>query len=175
MKTLILAVALMTSALPALAGDEALASKAGYLDFSVLAADYGEPRVSINLGSSLLRLVSVMQHDDPVAEAALRNLESIRVNVYDTHGDSMAAEDRMAIASKALAAASWEQIVRVREPEKRVDIYVKHDDEVVNGVAVMSVDDEEAVFINILGEINPEELSMVMDTVDMDVDIDLDL
>lgn len=176
MKALSLAAALLITALPALAGtDDDLSSKPGYVDFGQLAADYGEPRVMVNIGGSLLQLVGAMEHDDPVAEAALKNLESVRIHVYDTAGDIAAAVSRMKDVSDLLGELDWEQVVQVREPDERVNIYVKHGEEQIHGVTVMVVDEEEAVFINVLGDINPSELSMVMDHVDLDVDMDLDL
>ncbi|MFT7286105.1 MAG: hypothetical protein ACI87W_000209 [Halieaceae bacterium] len=173
MKTLTVISALLFMALPALAQDADIESMPGYVDFGALSADYGEPRVMVDLGGSLLKLVSAMKHDDPVAEQALRSIDSVRVNVYDTAGDSTPAEERMSSVSKSLTALSWEQIVRVREEDKQVDIYVKHGDDRVHGLTVMSVDSEQAVFINVLGDIDPGTLRTVVDHVDLDVDIDL--
>ena len=40
----------------------------------------------------------------------------------------------------------------------------------------MAVDEEEAVFINVIGSLDPNELSQVMDNFDVDVgDINIDL
>ena len=47
--------------------------------------------------------------------------------------------------------------------------------ELIHGLAIMAVDGHEAVFINILGEISPDELSMVMNGIDLDLDVDLDI
>ncbi len=174
MKALYVAMAMMVVALTGWAADDAdLTSRPGYIDFSELAADYGEPRVSVDLGSSILKLVSAMQHRDPVAEAALRNIESVRVSVYDTAGDIAAATERMAEVREILGDLDWTQIVRVREPGEKVDVYVKHGDDEIHGLTVMKVDGKEAVFVNVLGDINPAELSSVMRRVDVDVDVGL--
>lgn len=147
----------------------------GYVDFGELAAEYGEPRVMIDVGSSLLRLIGAMDHEDPVAAATLRNMESVRVHVYDTHGKPDPAAERMETMSSKLTSDAWERVVRVREDGERVDIFVKHDSDRIHGVTVMAVDEEEAVFINVLGDIDPSELSSVMERVDIDVDVDVDL
>jgi hypothetical protein len=176
MKSLTLALALSVAALAALAGNDALESRSGYVDLRALGAAYGEPRVSIDLGSSLLRLVgAAAEHEDPLAGETLRKLESFRVQVYDTRGDSDAAANGMDDARQSLVAQSWEQVVRVHEPDNRVEIYVKQDAELIHGLAIMAVDGQEAVFINILGEISPDELSMVMNEIDLDLDVDLDI
>jgi hypothetical protein len=174
MKTLSLTLAILFTSMASLAGDDTdLAGMPGYVDFGELAADYGEPRVMVDIGSSLLKLVSAMKHDDPVAEAALSNLESVRVHVYDTVGDIAAAAQRMQDVSDMLGDLDWEQIVKVREEGKKVDVYVKYTNEEIHGLTVMKVDNEEAVFVNVLGDINPGELSMVIDHVDADMDMDL--
>ena len=168
---------LLLTALPALAADEEadLSDRPGYVDFSVLAESYGEPRVMIDLGSSLLQLVGAMKHDDPVAEEALRSLESVRIHVYNTAGDTAPAEKRIEHVNEVLSAAAWEKIVRVREPGEQVDIYVKHSDERIEGVTVMALDGEEAVFINILGSIAPEQLATVVGEFDHGVGADIAL
>ncbi len=129
----------------------------------------------VDISESLLQLVSAMKHDDPVAEAALRDIESVRVHVYDTAGDIAAAAEHMEHVSNLLGDLDWSQIVRVRKPGERVDVYVKHGDEEIHGLTVMKVGGKDAVFVNVLGEINPSELSMVMDHVEVDVDMDMDL
>jgi len=145
----------------------------GYVDFGELAAAYGEPRVMINIGSSLLRLVNAIQHEDPATEAVLQNMESIHVNVYDTHGNLDPAVERMDSVRRGLSADAWEPIVRAREEGEHVEIFVKQDAVSIRGLAVMAVNGEEAVFINVLGSINPEQLATVMATMDLDVDLDL--
>jgi hypothetical protein len=153
--------------------DPVLAEKPGYVDFNALAADYGEPRVMINVGSSLLRLASVMDHRDPVAKAALSRMESVRIHVYDTHGRTEPAAQQMDELSALLKREAWEPIVRVREDDEQVDIFLKQDSERIHGITVMAVNGDEAVFINVLGDIDPAELGQVMDHVDIDVDLDL--
>ena len=167
--------AALVIAVPALAGDETedLSDRPGYVDFSTLATDYGEPRVMVDLGSSLLQLVSAMSHEDPVAKEALSNLDSVRIHVYRTDGELAPAQERIDHVNKILSADAWEKIVRVREPGEQVDIYVKHSEERVHGVTVMALDGEEAVFINILGSIDPEQLATVVGKFDREIGDDL--
>ena len=163
--------ALLLTALPAFAAEDGtdLSDRPGYVDFSVLADSYGEPRVMVDLGSSLLQLVGAMKHDDPVAEEALRSLESVRIHIYSTDGELAPAQERIDHVNTVLSADSWEKVVRVREPAQQVDIYVKHSEERINGVTVMALDGDEAVFINILGSIDPEQLATVVGEFDHDV------
>lgn len=160
---------------PASADDETLETRPGYVDFSTLAAEYGEPRVMVDLSESLLQLISAMKHDDPVAEEALRSIESVRIHVYDTEGKIKPATERMDSARATLNSQEWEQIVRVREPDEQVEIFVKHDEGRIYGLTVMAVEEHEAVFINVLGDIDPAQLNAVVDNIDIGVDLDMDL
>ncbi|MEE4108837.1 MAG: DUF4252 domain-containing protein [Halieaceae bacterium] len=156
------------------AAEEAPVEKqAGYVDFGELAEAYGEPRVMINIGSSLLRLVNAIKHEDPVAEQILRDMQSIRVHVYDTHGNLAPAKGRIDRVRSQLADDNWELIVHSREGGEQVEIFVKQDEVRIHGLAVMAVDSEEAVFINVLGSIDPEQLATVVAKLDVDVDLDL--
>ena len=47
-------------------------------------------------------------------------------------------------------------------------------DTTVEGLTLMAVDGEEAVFINVIGNINPRDLGKVASSFDVDVD-DIDL
>ena len=44
----------------------------------------------------------------------------------------------------------------------------------MEGMTVMVVDGEEAVFVNVIGQLNPVELAKVMDSFDVDIDLDKD-
>ncbi len=63
----------------------------------------------------------------------------------------------------------WEPIVQVRESGEEVQIFMKLDAEIVQGLVVMAVDGEEAVFINIIGMIDPAKLEQVMNQFDVSV------
>ncbi|MEM1402635.1 MAG: DUF4252 domain-containing protein [Pseudomonadota bacterium] len=172
MRNFSLAIALIMMATVAVAGDESHDGKPGYVDFGELSDAYGEPRVMVNLDGTLLKLVSAMEHSDPMSEEALKNLESVRVHVYNTGGDLDAAEAQMSEVKESLKGMNWEQIVRARDYEEKVDVYVKSGDDSIQGILVMAVDGEEAVFVNVLGDINPEEIASIVDQVNVDVDLD---
>jgi hypothetical protein len=174
MKTIGLALVLLCGAAIVIAADDPIADMPGYVDFADLAQNYGEPRVMVNIGGSLLKLLSAVKHANPAAEEALRNLDSVRVQVFDTAGNTQAAATRMEQASGKLTALNWEQIVRVREPGDLVNVYVKYSDERIYGLVVMAVDAEEALFVNILGDIDPAQLNEVVAQIDVVSDMDID-
>ena len=48
-------------------------------------------------------------------------------------------------------------------------IFMKINGDVVEGITVMAVDDTEAAFINVIGNLNPAELEKVMDNFDVEI------
>ncbi|MDX1379680.1 MAG: DUF4252 domain-containing protein [Xanthomonadales bacterium] len=165
-------------ALPAFAQEDALRDLPGYIDFGRLSQTYGEPKVEIALGEPLIQFVSALSaEDEPETAELLRKLRGVSVRVYDTAGEPDAALAQIHEVSSMLQSQAWAPIVRVREEGERVDIYVKMAGEAIDGLVVMAAgDDNEAVFVNVIGSIRPDELQRVMDSFDMDVgDIEVDL
>ena len=139
-----------------------------YFDFAALTAIYGEPRVMINLSPGLLQLMAVASREEPDAAQLMSSLDGVRVNVYTTGGATGPAMTQVSAVQKELAAKNWEPVVQVKEPDEMVQIFMKTRDNDIQGLVVMAVDDEEAVFLNIRGNINPAELGTVMKQLDMD-------
>lgn len=158
-------------ALPLMAQTDELRDEPGYVDFGELNSAYGEPRVEINIGSALLSFVGALAgDDDPEVAAVFDKLRAIRVNVYKVDGDASAAIDHINDVARTLEARDWVPIVTVRDEGEHVRILVKMSDGKIDGLTVMAAeDDDEAVFINVIGEIDPEDLSKVTDALDIDL------
>lgn len=149
-------------------------SMPGYFDFGSLDAIYGEPRVMINIGGPLMTLLTAAAaaSEDPEAAALMKGLEGVRVNIYDTAGNTEPARAKMLDAKAALQAEHWQPIVQVKEEGEDVQMFTRLDGEVMQGMAIMVVNDEEAVFLNILGNIDPAQVGKVMDQLNVGVDVD---
>jgi hypothetical protein len=161
---------LMTLSISASAQDDHLQGLPGYVDFGKLNAAYGEPKVMINLGTSLLKLMSAMSQEDKEASELLGSLQGVRINVYSTEGDREPALERLAEIKSWLRSQQWEPIVQVKEDDEDVQIFVKVGGAGVHGLTVMAVNEDEAVFLNILGDIDPARLNDVMNQFDVDLD-----
>ena len=169
-KILILLLALSFS--PLLQGEEA-ATEPGFADFSMLEDVYGEPRVMINIGGPLLKFMAMASQDEPETAELMRNLKAIRVNVYDTAGDVAPAREQITTVRKMLEQGNWMPVVQVNEQDEEVQIFMQGDETRMDGLTVMAVNDEEAVFINILGQIDPGQIDKVMKRINVDVDVDV--
>jgi len=148
----------------------------GQIDFADLSSHYGEPKVEINLSASLMRLVgSFADSEDPEVGNILSNLESIKVRVYNLNGKTEKANSTVDRVSGELRADNWETLVTVNDNEEnqKVRIFSKSTSNVIDGVVVMVVSPEkeggEAVFINIVGEIDPDKIGKVAESLDIDI------
>ena len=146
----------------------------GYVEFDNLNSVYGEPKVMVDLNEVMLGFVSKMNVSDPETNEIISKLKGVRVNVYDMDGNDQPALDLIQNVSEEIKAQDWLPIVSVNEDDERVRIFTKITDNIMDGLVVMVVDQSgpgEAVFINIVGEIDPEQISRVTDSLNIDVDL----
>ena len=162
-------------ALPVMAQEDELKSLAGYVDFGDLSATYGEPKITINLGGTMLNFVSMMSSSEsPETSEMISKLKGIRVQIYELDDNVDAARDQFGKTKSNLKSSGWEPIVQVNEDDEQVLVYMKMENGNMEGMTVMVVDEDEAVFVNVIGQLNPAELGKVMDSFDVDVDLGMD-
>jgi hypothetical protein len=168
-KLLLMSLAAML-ALPVMAQEDALKDFPGYVDFGELNAIFGEPTVQIAVGESLLGLVGALSaSQDPEAAELFKRLNGVRVNVFETSQMADGAVDYVKDVSSQLSNLGWESVVTVNSADEQVRIFMKMDNDRVEGITVMAVEENEAVFVNVIGSINPAELGKVMENFDIDL------
>jgi hypothetical protein len=162
-------------ALPAWAQDDALKDLPGYVDFGELSELYGEPSVEIAVGKSLLGLVSAFgANEDPEAAAMFKRLQGVRIHVFETDGLADGSVDHVKEVSSRLRSQGWESVVKVNSSDEQVRIFMRISGDMVQGITVMAVEEDEAAFINVIGNLDPSELEKVMDNFDVNIGHDDD-
>ncbi len=174
---IVLAVALgcLVLAAPALADTDAeLKKMPGYVEFNALTTFKGqEAKLEVYLKDPMLELVSrFVKGDDPELYAILAELKLVRVLVFDvTAEQAREVANVSSDTAKELDRKGWERIVRVREDNERIDVYLKPSKnyELIEGIVIMVVDDEdEAIFVNIVGNIHPDDIGKLGEHFDID-------
>jgi len=165
----------MLMTLPVIAQEDELKDLPGYVDFGDLSVTYGEPKITINLGGTMLNFVGMMSSaESPETSELISKLKGIRVQIYNTDDNADAARSQFSKTKSNLKSSGWEPVVQINEDDEQVLVYMKMDGGNMEGMTVMVVGDDEAVFVNIIGQLNPAELGRVMESFDVDVDLDLD-
>jgi len=128
----------------------------GYVDLSQFLNKDKDLTTEVELSNPLLSLVagSTAQEDADLSRM-LQVIKLIKVYSFDVKPNELAAlSERIQSADAGLIKARWERFVKVREGKELTTVYLKRDKEQVVGLALLSVDENEAAFINIVGAID---------------------
>jgi hypothetical protein len=126
---------------------------AGFVDFGTFtpSASGGE-FVEVNISRNLIALVSQL------------GLQQIRVNVVGLTDENRASAGKQIKAIRArLDSEKWERIVTVQQTGQDVGVYLKtRGGEAVEGLVVTILQgNREAVLVNIVGNIKPEQVALL--------------
>lgn len=140
----------------------------GYLDLTSVENWFDtEPWLEVNIKGALLSLITEASRaeDDPELTSILSKLKAIEVRGYpltSTMFDDI--NRRTGAMAKELESQGWETVVTVRERDERVNVYLKAHEDVISGLVVMVLDpsdDDGAVFVNIVGDIDPKQIGRI--------------
>ena len=99
--------------LPVVAQTAQLKSLPGYVDLADLDEAYGEPRVMVNIGGSLLRLMTAAASaEEPEVADMIRGLKGVRIKVYPTGGNLDPALEKVREARASLEADPFVKAMR---------------------------------------------------------------
>ncbi|UCE17798.1 MAG: DUF4252 domain-containing protein [Gemmatimonadota bacterium] len=144
------------------ADDEKLEKLPGYFDFGSF-DDYQdrETSVEVYVKEPLLSIVRVaMRREEPELAELLSKIKLIKVRTFSIDDqDTDEISTRVTDMGQKLDREGWEKIVRVKDYDEQVYVYMKSTNGNIDGMVVIAVEyDEEAAFVNIVGEITPESL-----------------
>jgi hypothetical protein len=145
----------------------------GQVDFGTFTAPSGGGEfVEVNVTGSLISLATkFVEKDEPDVAQVLKGLQSVRVNVIGLNDENRSEmQTRVQGIRKDLEAKGWERIVKVQEKGQDVGVYLKtQNKDTVQGLVVVVIDsDKQAVFVNVVGDIKPEQLSMLGEKLHID-------
>jgi len=140
----------------------------GYVDVGKFKPTEGCQFVEVNLNAQLLKFASVfVDKEEPAIAALIRTIQHVRVNVVG-YDESTRAEttDRVEGVRRELESQGWTQTVTVKQSEdaENVAVYLKMAaDDSVDGVVVTVINPNkrEVVFVNLVGNIKPEQIALI--------------
>lgn len=157
----IVAVAALTAFGPVQAGN----ADPGFVDFGKFSPSGGSEFVEVNVNSNLIAMVTnFAKKQEPQIAEVLGGLKSIRVNVLGVNDENREEiAKRIKSVRAQLDSAGWERLVTVMKGEEDVGVFMKtRGPEAVEGIVVTVLKgNEQAVFVNIVGDIRPDKLATV--------------
>ena len=172
MKMMLLALALVVTAWPnqAQAQNQRNArSHPGYVNLERMGdlSDLFESDavIEVNVEGALMKLVAeASRFEDPELADLLLKLRGVYVRAYTVdRGFRNAATQRASEIGEALMDEGWSSVVRVPNRDEHVQMFVNYDGDNVAGMVVMTIEEgsDEAVFVNIVGEIDPAQIGRI--------------
>jgi hypothetical protein len=144
-------------------------SHPGYFDLSsVPSLGETESTVEIFFTPGLAKLLGAMEDGDPASENVLSALKLIKVYTFDarTH-DRARLEQKIDELSKKLLLGKWERFLRAQEKRERAEIFTKTEGRKIQGVVILSIDNKEAAFVNIVGTLDFQSLGKLSKKLDI--------
>ncbi len=145
----------------------------GYADLSLPDRSQVNSTFSLSLGSVGLIparwLVSHAVADSAEAgegakrltHAVLQAVEGVQLRVYDVDNNSQLFDTAIDESVSTLKAAGWQTLVTVKEADERVVIMQAGEDEMIVGLSVLLSNPDEAVFVNVVGQLKPEDVVLL--------------
>lgn len=146
----------------------------GYVDFTKIANSFNEKMTKeVLIEENLLKMMmNFTNEDEPNMADLLSGIKLINIKGYEVdNNNTTEIESFISEIEKNLESEDWERIVMVKEKDEKVNVYVKSDNkETVYGVVITTMESEkdsngnylnEAVFVNIVGNINMKNLANI--------------
>jgi hypothetical protein len=158
-------------ALPAPA--ETTAASAGSFDFGTFTRPTsGGEFVEVNLHDALLKFAArIAANDEPEVAKLIADLQAVHVRVIGIDdGNRDELTKRIAALHDDLTTRGWHKVVTAQQKRQNVGVFMKFGaDETVEGIVVTAIDGgNEAVFVNVAGNIRPEQLLVLGERLGID-------
>ena len=144
-------------------------SSDGFADLESLGMRDTNRVVNLSIGPTLLHFAAMYVDEEPEIRELLQSLDGVRVRVYEIDGDAGRVASRVHDMSQHLQADGWKPVLLVREENEETHMLLRTINGRITGMTVLTSDGEsEAVIVNLMGEIRPEQFGEVMLALDVD-------
>ena len=117
--------------------------------------------VEVNLEGAVLKLIAAgAKGEDPALASLIDGLKAIHVRVAPLKDmDEDRVRTKIGHTIRWLEDRGWTSMVRVREQSEEAHMYLKEVDGKISGLTLLAISNgEEAVVVNIVGWIDPDQL-----------------
>jgi hypothetical protein len=146
-----------------------LHNHAGYADIESPYWWQADSEVNLSLGPLAIRAARWLTDvgDEPEIKALLRDVDGVRISVYNIEDNGEIFQENIAETQANLDEDGWHPVIRTQERDSNETtlMYMKSSEDIIDGLVVLTLDDDEAVFINVIGNIKPESFEPLMEQV----------
>ena len=152
-------------------------SSDGYADLDSLGAFDVDNTMTLSIGPGLLRFAARHVEDDEESSALLSGLEGVRIRIYEIDGDADRVARRVDAMGEKLQDQGWLPVAVIQDAGETVHMLMKpvedENGQRIAGLTVLVADREEAVLVNVMGDLRPEMFSETMVALDVNVTPDV--
>lgn len=149
-----------------------LRGEPGFVDFADLGVDPpGELTLGVSLSGPILRLVAeATRGEEPGFAELIDKLHGIFAKVYEVpDADRGTVETLTRNTIRRLESRGWQTVVELHDAGDSSYLQVRTDGELIQGLAVVFIESDGTTgFINVVGNITPEEVGRIGRTFDID-------
>jgi hypothetical protein len=144
-------------------------SNEGFANLDSLGMLDTDRTMALSIGPTMLNIAAwAMDEDEPETAAMLRDLEGVRIRIYEIDGDADKVADRVQRMSTHLREDEWQPVMLVQDDGEQTHMLMRSEGDRIQGLTLITSDNEEAVVINLMGNLDPENWTEVMDALDVD-------
>ncbi len=141
----------------------------GYANLDSLGLFDTDRKFALSIGPAVLNFAAfAMDEDEPETAALLRGLDGVRIRIYEIDGDAERVALKVKNMSSRLRKENWQPVMLVQEDDEQTHMLMRSKGEQIQGLTLITSDDEEAVVINLMGHLDPRHFTDVMDALEVD-------
>jgi len=146
-------------------------SKPGYAKLETLQDESHSALLSVDVGSGGVTpvrwlLEQMAENSDQVSDIheqifvnVLRELQGVRLRVYDTRENRDVFDSAIADTVASLKQKSWQTLLSVRDDDEQVIVLQYRDGEKIAGLSIMASAPDTALFLNLVGPFGAETVA----------------
>lgn len=121
-----------------------------------------EKEIGISIGPALMGIARNFIPEDEDVFHLIQNIRGVHLRVYSVADNSDVINQHIDINADELSVLGWERIITVRENNEYTVIMVRLEGDLLQGLVVLTNDSTEAVFVNVIGSIEPGSLQPLL-------------
>jgi hypothetical protein len=153
-------------------------SKPGYTKLDLPSWLSTNTTVALNLGPRGLkpvrwmvkRVIKASDHQSELSgkliTSVMQDLQGLQLRLYEVENNRPVFEQAIDDSIVTLREDGWLTLLSVREDNKRIVVMQAEDKGLISGVSVLAITPENAIFVNLVGQLTPESIAIIAEGLD---------